>query len=254
MANEQGNTSSDQEPGGSPFTGPGFLVSAVLVALILVLGVVVAVRVAGNNDTTTPPPASTSPAATSSSTPGASNDPAASVCGIPAGPDTDQLTTPPAVTWAFQGTIAYPTSPEFGAGKTAAEGYRFCFQRSAAGAVVMAANSMAQGSDPKLGDSWAEYVLGSGQYRDQLADEIGTATGAAGTRLKIAGFRVLAYSGMSARVDLGVQVSAQNQNLTMSVVYELVWEDGDWKISADVERPLDTATIPNLSGYVPWGE
>lgn len=252
MANEQGNI--DDQPSGSPFTRPGFLVSAVLVALILVLGVIVAVRAASDRSSSTPPPASTSPAASTSSTPSTSNDPSASVCGLPAGSDTAQLTTPPAVTWAFQGTIAYPTSPEFGAGKTASEGYRFCFQRSAAGAVVMAANSIAQGSDPKLGDSWSEYALGSGQYRDELADKIGTATGADGTRLKIAGFRVLDYSGMSARVDLGLQVSAQNQNLTMSAVYELVWEDGDWKISADVERPLDTATIPNLSGYVPWGE
>lgn len=252
MANEQGNITNDQEPGGSPFARPGFLVSAALIALIVVLGVIVAIRVAGDNSTS-PPPTSPSPAPTSS-IPSASNDPAASVCGIPAGTGTDELTTPPAVTWAFQGTIAYPFSPEFGAGKTATEGYRYCFQHSAAGAVVMAANSIAQGSDPKLGDSWAEYVLGPGRYRDQLSNEMGTATGAEGTRLKVAGFRVLAYTGMSARVDLGVQVSGQNQSLTMSVVYELVWDDGDWKISADVERPVDTATIPDLSGYVPWGE
>lgn len=254
MANEQGNTTDDQAGGGSAFTRPGFLVSAVLIALILVLGVIVAIRVAGDSSSTTPPPASTSPAAPTSPSPTASSDAGASVCGLPAGPETGGLTTPPAVTWAFQGTIAYPTSPEFGAGKTAAEGYRYCFQRSPAGAVVMAANALAQGSDPEVGDAWAEYVLGSGRYRNQLADEIGAGTGAEGSRLKIAGFRMLAYDGKTARVDLGVQGSSQNQTLTVSGVYELVWQDGDWKISADVEDPLDISTIPDLGGYVPWGE
>ncbi|MDN5762640.1 MAG: hypothetical protein L0H41_10035 [Microlunatus sp.] len=251
MANEQGNTTDDQIATGSPFTRPGFLISAVLVVVIVVLGVVVAVRVAGDNSSTTPPPASTSPAASASST---SAGPDASVCGLPAGTETGPLTSPPAVTWDYQGTIAYPKSPEFGAGKTATEGYRYCFQHSAAGAVVMAANALAQGSDPQMGESWAEYVLGTGRYRDQLADEIGAATGAEGSRLKVAGFRVLSYDGATARVDLGVQGSSQNQTLTVSGVYELVWQNGDWKISADVEHPLDISTIPDLTGYVPWGE
>lgn len=252
MANEQGNITNDQEPGGSPFARPGFLFSAALIALIVVLGVIVAIRVAGDNSTS-PPPTPPSPAPTSS-IPSASNDPAASVCGIPPGTGTDELTTPPAVTWAFQGTIAYPFSPEFGAGKTAAEGYRYCFQHSAAGAVVMAANALAQGSDQEVGDEWVQYALGRGKYREQLLTRLGGTRGSEGTRVKVAGFRILSYEGNKARIALGIQASSQNQNLKASSVYELVWQDGDWKISADVERPLDVATVPDLSTYIPWGE
>ena len=36
-------------------------------------------------------------------------------------------------------------------------------------------------------------------------------------------------------------------------VYELVWQDGDWKISADTQTPLDSAPIPNTAGYIIWG-
>lgn len=238
--------------GGSPFTRPGFIVSAVVVALIVVLGVTMAVRAAREDKVAEPGDVPTA-ADTSSPTMTPAADTKASVCGL-SGDQTRPPIAPPAVTWAFQGTIPYPSSPDVGPGKTSPDGYRFCFQRSAAGAVVMAANAIAQGSDPQLGDAWAEYALGSGRYRAELAHKIGTATGADGTRLKVVGFRVLDYSDDAARVDLALEVSAQNQTLTMSTVYELVWENGDWKISADVPRPLDTASIPDASGYTPWGD
>ena len=252
MADEQDSSIAENE---GPLTRPGFLLSAVLVLVLVALGVFIAVRVARSDNATTPPPASTAPQPPSAAASTTPDDPAASVCGLPGASSSHPLTSPPAVTWDYQGTIAYPKSPEFGPGKTAPQGYRYCFQHSPAGAVVMAANAMAQGSDPAIGNEWAEYALGDGRYHGQLVERIGTpVTGAAGTRLKIAGFRVLSYDDRSARVDLGVRASSQNQNFSASGVYELVWQDGDWKISADVERPLDVATIPDLAGYVPWGE
>ena len=251
MAEEQDSSIAENE---SPLTRPSFLLSAVLVLVLVALGVFIAVRVARSDNATTPPPASTAPqppSAAASTTPA---DPAASVCGLPGTLSSHPLASPPAVTWDYQGTIAYPKSPEFGPGKTAPEGYRYCFQHSPAGAVVMAANALAQGSDSAIGSEWAEYALAKGPYRDQLVDQVGTVTGSEGTRLKIAGFRVLSYDGRSARVDLGVRGSSQSQELVVSGVYELTWQQGDWKISTDVRQPLDIATIPDLAGYIPWGE
>ena len=251
------DTQDTNEPQGSPFSRPAFVVAGVLVLAIVLLGIIVAVRVAGSNNATAqpPPPSTTSTEATPTAAPSTPTEQAASVCGLPAGMDSGPLTSPPAVTWAYQGTIAYPKSPELGAGQTASEGYRYCFQRSPAGALVMTANAMAQGSDPTVGNAWAEYALGDGQYHDQLAQEIAKPVkGSGGTRLRVAGFRVLSFDGTSARIDLGLQGSSQNQNLTLSAVYELVWQEGDWKLSAAVEQPLDISTIPDFSGYVPWGE
>lgn len=252
MSDEEGNNIDDDSLSRSPFTRPTFLLSAGVVLLIVVLGLVVAVRVATSSTADDPSVAPASPPGTSA--PATPTESTASVCGLPAGTDVDPVTTPPPVTWDYQGTIAYPTSPEFGAAKTSAEGYRYCFQHSRSGAVVMAANALAQGSDPELAEAWTKYVLSDGRYRDQLEDEMSAGTtGAEGSRLKIAGFRVLSYDGKRARIDLGVQGSSQNQTLTVSGVYELVWQDGDWKISADVEHPLDISTITDLSAYVPWG-
>lgn len=253
MSDEEGNTTDNDSLIGGPLTRPAFLLSAGVVALIIVLGLVVAVRVA-TSSTTEPPTMPVSPAVTSPPISATPSDSTASVCGLPPGNDAYPLTAPPAVTWDYQGTIAYPASPEFGAGRTAAEGYRYCFQHSQSGAVVMAANALAQGSDPQLAEAWTKYVLADGRYRDQLEDEMSAGTtGAEGSRLKVAGFRVLSYDGKTARIDLGVQGSSQNQTLTVSGVYELVWQHGDWKISADVEHPLDISTITDLSAYVPWG-
>lgn len=247
--------SSAASDGASPLTRPGFLAAAALVLVLVVLGTIVAINVARSDGSTTPPVASTNAEGRSSNpaTP-PPDDPSASVCGLPAGTDTGPLGAAPAVTWDYQGTIAFPKSPEFGPGEAASEGYRYCFQHSPAGAVVMAANAVAQGSDPTTGNDWARYALGEGRYRDRLVDEISKpVTGAPSTRLAVAGFRMLSYDEVSARVDLGVRASSQNQIITASTVYELVWQDGDWKISADVERPVDVATIPDFAGYTPWG-
>lgn len=253
MADDQDSAAPRDD--GSPLTRPGFLVAAVLVLVIVMLGAFLAVRVARSDNTTPTPPPATSTVPQNSPTAATSTpaDSGASVCGLPEGTKAS-LTSAPAVTWDYQGTIAYPQSPEFGPGKVAPEGYRYCYQQGAAGALVMAANAFAQGSDPQVGDQWVQYALGDGQYREQLLSRLGTSRGSEGTRVKMAGFRILNYDGQRARVDIGVQASSQNQTLTASSVYELVWQDGDWKINADVERPLDVATIPDLAGYIPWGE
>ena len=72
--------------------------------------------------------------------------------------------------------------------------------------------------------------------------------------MSIVGFRLLHYDGETARVDLAARASSQGQTVTVSGVYELIWQDGDWKISADVAEPLNVATIPDLAGYIPWEE
>ena len=251
------DTQDSSEPQGSPFSRPAFVVAGVLVLAIVLLGIIVAVRVAGsNNATAQPPPVSTSsPAATPTAAPSTPTaDPSSSVCGLAGSADDGGLDAAPAAEWEFQGTTAYPTSREFGPAKEAAEGYRYCFQHTPTGALFMAANALTQGSDPEVGDRWVEYALGQGQYRKQLLSRLGTARGSEGTRVRIAGFRILSYDGASARIDLGTTVSSQNQNLTASCAYDLVWQDGDWKISADTERPVDFATVPNLSRYIPWEE
>ena len=253
MADEQDSSSSRNE--GSPLTRPGFLVAAAVVLVIVVLGVLLAVRVARSDDTITPQPTSTSPQAPSSSTASPPADPSASVCGLSGSADSGGLTSAPAAAWQYEETTAYPTSPEYGPGKTADEGYRYCFQHTPAGAVFATANALAQGTSAdvtRIGE-WAQYFVSDGSGRGQVLDQLNAPRGDnTGVRMTIVGFKVLSYTADSARVDLAVQTSASAQTVYASAVYELAWQAGDWKLNSDAPAPFNFATIPAIDGYVPW--
>lgn len=236
----------------NPFTRPWFIIAAVLVAVVVVAGVVLAVWTATRGDDPPPPDPTSAPTA-APSTPTADAG-GASVCGLDGVELTGTVTTAPEAEWEYQDVYSYPVSATAGPGETADEGYRYCFQHTPEGALFAAANALVQGSGPAA-DAWFEYVLAPGPYRDQLiADQGATQTTTAeGTRLSIVGFRVLAYDGTTARIDLAVRGSAQGTTLTLSGVYELVWEGGDWKVSTDTLTPMNIAAIPDTAGYTPWG-
>ena len=238
----------------SPFTRPAFVWAAIVVGLVLVLGAILAVHAMTTGKTTASPPAASGRPTAATSTPSPSTGASqASVCGLSGTVMAGTLSKAPAATWAYEGTTAYPTSDTYGPGKTDANGVRYCFQHTPAGAVFAAANAVVQGSDSAVSGPWAKYVVADGQYRTELLSQVGTPSSTQGTRTTIAGFRVLDYDGTHATIDLAVTASTQGKNVTVSAVYSLIWQGGDWKISADVAKPLDIASIPDLAGYVSWG-
>lgn len=238
----------------NPYTRPGFIAAAGVVALIVVCAIVLII-VSLSRSVPEPAPTSLSGASANSASPSTlatSTD--ASVCGLGGVELSGTVTTAPAATWAYEGTTGYPTSPTYGPGKVASEGYRYCFQHSPTGALLMAANAVAIGSDESVKTAWGQYVLGDGKYHDELLAQKGSNTTPAGTRIQISGFRILNYDGTSASVDLALTYSSATGTIVVSGVYSLVWQDGDWKLSADTMTPLDVAPIPNVAGYTPWGK
>lgn len=239
----------------SPFTRPGFIAAAVVIALVVVLGIVLVI--VNSNDEDDPGPGPTSSAATSAvpttdTTVAAGGD---SVCGLDGSEGEEaRLTTAPGVDeWAYQGTTAYPTSAVYGPGAAdAAGGFRYCFQQSPESALFAASFILAAGTGQS--SDWIEYYAAPGPYRDALLEEPAGDTGSADARLRIAGFRLLAYDGTSARIDLAVVAGTQAESVTASFVYDLVWVEGDWKIDTSTPEPGNFSTIPDLTGYVPWGE
>lgn len=233
----------------TPWTQPKFLIAAILVIALVILGVVLALS--GRDE---PGGTSSTPTTTSSTTVSAPvNAGTESVCGLPGYADSGTLTTAPEAEWLFQGTTAYPTSSEHGPGATSPEGVRYCFQHTPTGALFAAANAIVQGSDPAVAGKWLEYAVADGPYRTQILTELGGSTAGSDSRMSVAGFRLLAYDGDTSRVDLAVRVTSGNSTVFTSGVYELVWADGDWKIGADTAEPLNVATLPDLAGYTPWG-
>jgi hypothetical protein len=238
----------------NPFTRPAFVSAAIVVGLVVVLGAVLGIKAltAGNKDTAAAPTPSASPTATATQPSPNTGATEASVCGLSGAVMAGTLSTAPAAVWAYEGTTAYPTSKAYGPGATDGDGVRYCFQHSPAGAVFAAANAVVQGSDPAVSASWVKYAIGEGPFRTQLLAESGTAS-SSNPRMSIAGFRLLSYNGRAAEVDIAVRSATGSTTVTASGVYMLVWQGGDWKLSADVAKSLDVAPIPDLAGYVFWG-
>src|SRR5690625_1677850 len=156
-------TSQDETETRSPFTRPGFLVAAVLIGAIVVVGAVLGILNAtrAGDDPSEPSPTTAEPAPSATS-PSSTVEPAGneSVCGLEDGnSDEDTLSVAPDAEWQFQGTTAYPTSPTYGPGATDDNGVRYCFQRSPEGAVFAAANAVVQGSDAATSTHWINYFL-----------------------------------------------------------------------------------------------
>ena len=233
----------------TPWTQPKFLIAAILVIALIVLGVVLALS--GRDE----PAGGPSTPTTTSTASAPVNAGSESVCGLPGYADSGTLTTAPAAEWLFQGTTAYPTSSEYGPGATSPEGVRYCFQHTPTGALFAAANAIVQGSFVDTSVPWIEYFLSvETPNRDQLVND--TPMGSSEeTRMNIVGFRVLAYDGETARIDMAVRAVGAGNTVYGSAVYDLVWEAGDWKLlPVDANNPLRLAQIPDPSGYIAWEE
>ena len=161
----------------------------------------------------------------------------------------------PATEWKYLGSSSYPSSSEYGPAATGDEGYLYCFQRSPEGAVFAAANAAIQGGQPNV-EQWMEYFLADTAGREAALREAQNASEPSGDRLQIQGFRLLSYNGSEASVDVAFRVTPDGQSTLGSMVYDLRWEDGDWKVVVqDNGLPSDDLQlIPDLAGYVSWRE
>lgn len=244
----------NEETQQSPWTRPSFLMAGALVMLLVIAGVVLSIifTLGGNDDADSTP---SKPATTAAPTPDEGEASGSSVCGL----DGDVLEearlskAPEVDEWAYRGTTAYPVSSEFGPGATDPAGFRYCFQRSPEGALLAAANAAAGQDTPEATAAWIDYFAAPGPYREQLLADGTTASSegsASDVRVRVAGFRLLAYDGDSARVDLASSVSSSDGTGYASVVYDLVWADGDWKMSTESAEPISGAPIGNLAGYI----
>lgn len=240
----------------NPFSRPGFIIGAIVVAALIAAAIFLTVlNLNRGNDAAPPAPnPSSSTTGSSSPSPSASGNPGdASVCGLDGEVLSGTVTTAPEATWAYQDVYAYPESPTYGPGATAPQGYRYCFQHSPEGAVFAAANmTVGLFGDVETRSALIEYALTNGTYRDALLAEVGAST--SDVRASIAGFRLLSYDGETARVDVAFRGTTNGEAVNGSVVFELAWWQGDWKIDADIAEPLRLSQLPDLSGYVTWRE
>jgi len=228
----------------NPLTKPKFIISAVVVAVIVALGIILALIPKGGGNPTAEP--SNSGSTTASTQP--SMAAAASVCGLPSGNQAKPATTPPDTKWELIGKIAAPTSPaEFGPGKTEANGLRSCFAHSPSGALYAAANVTALSSAGKARLVYEQLAVPSPE-RDALLDQPEPKE-TSGVTAQIAGFQIRSYEADRAVIVIAARGS---NGALVSIPVPLQWHSGDWKIVVPATGSTGGGQISDLSGYIPW--
>ena len=230
----------------NPFTKPGFIIAAALVVALIAAAVVIFLLPKGQGNAQ-PAPAESSSSDTTN--PSASAVSGKSVCGLPASTAT-ALGKAPASKWELVGTMAAPTDPKVGPGKTDDQGIRSCFAHSPQGALYAAVNLWALGSDPSKERAIADQLAAKGPGRDAGMKAPQTVAPSTNVKVQIAGFNV-SYTANQAVVELAFKADT---GALASVRTTLLWQDGDWKgVVADSGAPLEEPRqIRDLSGFIPW--
>lgn len=236
-------------------TGPSkvFIGSAVVIAAIVVLGLVLSLtNILGGQtepaDSTSAPSAGESAPASAGTT---SSPSEASVCGLTDVQMDGTVTIAPNATWALVGTTAAPSVKGQGPGKIEEDAYRSCYARTPTGALLAAANYAAIGSHDPLRKKFYEQGFVPGPGRDAILATPPPRSDGTGVRVQIAGFRILRYDGKQADVDLALRTSSGALGAT---VLNLEWSEGDWKmrLADDGSELSPTVQLPSLDGYTLW--
>lgn len=234
---------SDQGGGAPWWSSRRTVLAAGLVAVIALLGLVMALR---GGDAPAPGPGEPTAAASGGTAPAPGS-----------APGTDQVprTVPPPVTWTLFKGIAVPVSAGAGprdvAGDVAA-GYA----HTPTGALLAAAQVSSRYG---VADDWRSVVdrsIAPGPGRDVWVATRGKydklATADPGTYCQTAGYSFVDYQPSRAVIQLANRCpGGQLQTVPITVS----WQDGDWKLVLQPDgSPGPThQVIPSLDGYVVWG-
>lgn len=224
------------------WTQPGFIAAAAVVALIVLLGIILAfTRGPGadgrNPAASLPPPPAPSGSATTSS-----------ACGLVAGNQGVPETAPDA-DWELVGKMIAPTAPTtYGPGRVA-NGFRTCFQQSPIGALYAAASFWATLTAKTDAETYRRLAVGSRARDRAIAATKGQRTPQL-DGLQIAGFAFSSYARDRASVRLAFRLESGG---LVSADTPLVWNHGDWRY----EVPLDqgrgsVAQVADLGGFIAW--
>ena len=109
----------------------------------------------------------------------------------------------------------------------------------------------AQGSMPELARRNIEQNVAPGVGRDTALESLVESDMGSNVSVQFAGFQILEYSAERATIDF---VARNSTGATISLVTDLVWIGGDWKVEVqDNGQPaVPPREVPDLSGYLVW--
>lgn len=231
-------TSSSKET--SLWSSPAFIWSAIAMAVIVVIAIIVALSSGGREEML---PAAQPTAAVPAST-------SDSVCGLQAGDQSIPTTAAPESTWVLVGKVAAPSDPEYGPGVDD-DGIASCFAQSPIGALYATAHIYAEGAHPDLSRRAVETRIAPGPGRAAAIEDFVDSAGKTDVSVQFAGFQILGYDGNTATVDI---VARASNGAILSFVTQLAWVDGDWYmvVQSNGQAAVPPRQIEDLTGYVRW--
>ncbi|MEJ5913775.1 hypothetical protein [Pseudokineococcus sp. 1T1Z-3] len=237
----------DDATGRSPWRRPGFVVSAVVLALFALLAVVLFVLPPSDEGAAAPQP-SPSPSPSIPAEPEEDAEPVAgeSVCGLSPGSPGVPVEAP-AAEWQLVGTTAVPTDPEgAGPGTITDDGFASCFSHDPTGALFASINWWAQSFNGRSRQVYEELTAMTPERDAALAGDISESAQGVG---QIAGYRFVRADEDQVLVELAVRTP---DGAYASLPTPMRWEDGDWKYVIPSNFDPGVSALPNLTGFTPW--
>ena len=244
----------DSTPGSG--SRKGLIGAGIVLAILLAMGVFVAVMTFVGDDEPDDPTPTTTPTTkpTPSDTTSSAADPEASICGLEGHQTKGGLDTAPSADWELIGKSAIPSSDTAGPGVTEDSGVRYCFAHTAEGAVMAGANFYSWGEASRNDPTGVvEHGVASGPGYDAALEQAsaGPDAPAEDRFVQIRGFRVVTYTEDVALIDYAFEIGAQQGYAHHQL--ELSWERGDWRLRVGPDGSVSPGgPLPDLVGYVPW--
>ncbi|MFG1955047.1 hypothetical protein [Micromonospora sp. NPDC048830] len=231
-----------------PWTRPGFIASAALLLVIVIVGVLIAALSLGHdsNDTAdSTPPVNPTPA-------GSSPDQAL--------PTTVPTTAPPDVRWELVGPLPVPVSTTAGPTRvtaTTAAG----FAHTPEGALIAAAQIGMRSSYSLGRDYWEPTIqrqFAPSADRDRLLAQMRASDSSPadpGSQSHIAGFSYQSYTPDTAVIGLVLRAPSAGTPRYHVLSLVLLWRDGDWQMQAPPGGAWTSVNrnTSDLTGVVEWG-
>lgn len=223
------------------YSRPGFVISAAVLALVLVLGAYLLFPRPGSTPSSPPPVA---PTLASPSGPGTD-------AGCPSLPSEELRpgmalqAAPKATEWTPLRFSSIASIPGQGPARSEPNGYRHCYAHTLSGATLAAANYSAQIVDPDL---WEQALrLGAVQepgMEDQIEQMREQGVNRSGDKFTVVGLtQVTATSTNSVTVGLVVVTG----DTTVGTDLSLQWDGTDWRVQPRIE------TSRGIDEYMVWG-
>jgi hypothetical protein len=231
-----------------PWTRPGFIAAAVLLALVVLVAVAVALFPSANNQANPTPTPTTG---------GTAIPPITDTTGASGGPTDTPTVAPSDVTWQLVGTEAVPVSPSAGPFRVSG-GTASGYAHTPTGALIAVAQLAIRSGREAGRSSWeptiTEQFVPSAD-RDKLLAALRPLPPvqvAPGELPQISGFRFISYTEDTAVVGLIFRPAGSQYTITTQTV---LWRDGDWRMVAPPGGSWLALTQPlnDLSNIVEWG-